>query len=155
MVMESYYPTQALAINQGWADQAPNSYQPPGYHRCTAHLLQSVTHAWLKHKHPRSTSFPAHPCTDTHQRQNLAQKASSSSHPVYKRQEKCSVSSILPVHPAAVLVSSSACPAKLPQHCVSHWPTRDLWLQGEGRTSRSPACGFRAGGRTAFKGSSA
>lgn len=120
MVMESYYPTQALAINQGWADQAPNPYQPPGYHRCTAHLLQSVTHAWLKHKHPRSTSFPAHPCTDTHQRQNLAQKASSSSHPVYKRQEKCSVSSILPVHPAAVLVSSSACPAKLPQHCVSH-----------------------------------
>lgn len=52
MIMESYYPAQALAINQGWADQAPHSYQPQGYHRCSAGLLQGVTHAWLKHKHP-------------------------------------------------------------------------------------------------------
>lgn len=147
MVMESYYPPQALALNQGWAEQAPPSCQPPGYHRCSAHLLQGGTHAWLKHKHPRITSFPAHPCTGTHQGQDL--------HPPLSLCAK-GRRALCPAVPQQQRWWA-AVPALLssPSTAGSRWPTQDLWLQGGGRTSRSPGSGSRAGGRTAFKGNSA
>lgn len=123
MLMVSYYPTNTGFSYKPRLIRPGTSFIPTtAYHRCAAHLLQTGTHAWLNHKHPRSTSFPAHPCTGTHQGQNLVQKAASSSHAVCKRQQS-SVSSTLPAHPVL--------PCSAPSTAVSHWPCRTCGCKGE------------------------